>query len=62
MLPDLRLTERAATLHRFAETIGQGQPNELSAENNLWSYGAVMAGAQSARSSGRCVRVADLIC
>ena len=61
-LPALPYPERAGTLHLFAEAIRTGQPNELSGENNLWSYAAVMAGVQSAQTGGALVRVADLIC
>ena len=59
-LPDLPRTERAATLGLFAEAIRNGQPNELSGESNRWSFGAVMAGLESART-GLPVRVADVI-
>ena len=59
-LPDLPRTERAATLALFAEAIRSGQPNELSGESNRWSFGAVMAGLESART-GLPVRVADVI-
>ena len=61
-LPSLPHVERAATLHLFAEAIRHGQPNELSAGNNLWSYGAVMAGVQSARNGGVPVRVTEVTC
>jgi len=45
----LEFTERAATLHLFAESIRTGNPCEISGEGNLWSFGAVMAGVESAR-------------
>ena len=59
-LPDLSRTERAATLGLYAEAIRSGQPNELSGENNRWSFGAVMAGLESAKT-GLPVKVAEVI-
>ena len=59
-LPGLPRTERAATLGLFAEAIRTGQPNELSGESNRWSFGAVTAGLESART-GLPVKVADVI-
>ena len=59
-LSNLPRTERAATLGLFAEAIRSGQPNELSGERNLWSFGAVMAGLESA-GTGMPVKVADVI-
>jgi predicted dehydrogenase len=49
-----------ATLARFAEAIRSGKPAETSGADNLWSFGAVMAGVQSAET-GLPVRVAELM-
>ena len=49
-LPALEFSERAATLHHFAESIRSGQPAELDGSNNIWSFGAVIAGVESART------------
>jgi len=51
---------QAATLHQFAESIRSGQPAQTSGEDNLFSFGAVMAGVISARE-GRPVNVRELI-
>jgi predicted dehydrogenase len=58
--PPIEFTERAATLHQFAESIRSGQPCEINGDSNLWSFGAVMAGVESARS-GKSVDVRKLI-
>ena len=49
-LPPLQYSERAATLHIFSESIRSGQPGELDGSDNIWSFGAVMAGLESART------------
>jgi predicted dehydrogenase len=59
-LPTLEYSERAATLHHFAESIRSGKPSELDGADNLWSFGAVMAGIESART-GHAVDVRKLI-
>ncbi len=46
----LQFADRAATLHQFAESIRTGQPCEIDGDSNLWSFGAVIAGVESARS------------
>jgi predicted dehydrogenase len=58
--PALEFAARAATLHEFATVIRSGQTSELDGANNLWSFGAVMAGMESCRN-GRAVEVADMI-
>jgi predicted dehydrogenase len=50
VLPKLELEDRAATLHQFAEAIRSGQPAELDGSGNIWSFAAVIAGMESARS------------
>jgi predicted dehydrogenase len=59
-LPALEFSERAATLHHFSDAIQSGQPSELDGADNLWSFGAVMAGIESART-GQAVDVRKLI-
>jgi predicted dehydrogenase len=49
-LPALDFSERAATLHHFADSIRTGQPSELDGTHNIWSFGAVIAGVESART------------
>jgi predicted dehydrogenase len=49
-LPKLEFTERTASLHLFAESIRSGQPCELDGSDNIWSFGAVIAGVESART------------
>jgi predicted dehydrogenase len=56
----LPLTEQAATLRLFAEAIRSGQPPEISGEDNLRTFGAVMAAVRSA-CEGRDVEVAELL-
>jgi predicted dehydrogenase len=46
----LELTNRAATLHQFAESIQTGQPCEINGASNIWSFAAVVAGVESART------------
>jgi predicted dehydrogenase len=54
------LQAQAATLAQFIGAIRSGTPCEISGEDNLWSFGAVMAGVQSAQS-GLPVDVAPLV-
>jgi predicted dehydrogenase len=54
------LTGQAATLHAFAEAIRMSTPAQISGEDNLWSFGAVMAGVRSAEE-GRPVSVNDVV-
>jgi predicted dehydrogenase len=49
-LPQLEFSERAATLHYFAESIRTGKISELDGSNNIWSFGAVIAATESART------------
>jgi predicted dehydrogenase len=49
--PLLEREDRAGTLHRFATSIRDQKPTELSGENNIWSFAAVMAAIQSAQTS-----------
>ncbi len=58
--PALEFSARAATLHEFATVIRSGAVSELDGANNLWSFGAVIAGMESCRN-GRTVDVADMI-
>lgn len=57
--PALTLADQSATLHNFAQAIRTGTPAETSGQDNLNSFGAVMAGVQSARE-GRVVDVREL--
>jgi predicted dehydrogenase len=59
-LPALEFTERAATLHYFSESIRSGRSGELDGSDNIWSFGAVMAGLESAQT-GQTVDVRKLI-
>jgi predicted dehydrogenase len=59
-IDDLEWTGQRATLYLFAEAIRSGQPAEISGEDNLWSFGAVMAGVKSTVERRR-VDVIDLI-
>jgi len=56
----LERAEQSATLHLFAEAIRTGRPAEISGEDNLWSFGAVMAAVQSAEE-GSVVEVQALV-
>jgi predicted dehydrogenase len=56
----LEFSERAATLPYFSESIRSGRPSELDGANNIWSFGAVMAGIESAQT-GLWVDVRKLI-
>jgi predicted dehydrogenase len=57
---DIPLRAQAKLLHDFAEAIRTGKQPETSGQDNLWSFGAVMAGVISARE-GRTVDVQELI-
>lgn len=60
---ELRPIEREGaktTLHSFAEAIRSGTPAEISGEDNIHSFGAVMAGVISAREN-RSVEVREII-
>lgn len=59
-IPSQQLNGQAALLSRFAQSIRTGQPAETSGADNLWSFGAVMAGVVSAKES-RSISIADLI-
>jgi predicted dehydrogenase len=52
---------QARLLSDFARAIRTGEPAETSGADNLWSFGAVIAGVESARSGGKTVRVAELL-
>jgi hypothetical protein len=59
-IPGIPLESQAKLLSDFAESIRTNKPAETSGEDNLWSFGAVMAGVISAKE-GRTVDVAELI-
>lgn len=52
--------DQGATLHQFAVAIRTGQPAEVSGEDNLRSFAAVIAGVKSARE-GRPVALSELL-
>jgi predicted dehydrogenase len=54
-----RNTERQM-FYEFTEAVRTGVPAQISGHDNIWSFGAVMAGLQSAREGGT-VDVAKLI-
>ncbi len=56
----LPLNGQAHLLANFASAIRSGTPAETSGQDNLWSFAAVMAAVESAKSD-RAVRVADFI-
>jgi predicted dehydrogenase len=58
--PGIPLEAQAKLLNDFAQAIRSGQPAETNGEDNLWSFGAVMAGVISAKE-GRTVDVGELI-
>ncbi|HEY7087161.1 MAG TPA: Gfo/Idh/MocA family oxidoreductase [Tepidisphaeraceae bacterium] len=58
--PELPLSGQAAILKNFADAIRSGRPGETSGIDNLWSFGAVIAGVMSTQQ-GRTIDVADLI-
>ncbi len=51
--PALERDGQNATLHAFAEAIRSGTPAETGGEDNLRSFGAVIAGVQSAREAAQ---------
>ena len=59
-VPPAALNGQAALLAAFARAIRTGEPAPTSGADNLWSFGAVMAGVASARG-GRTVDVATLL-
>ena len=59
-IPPVERAGQAALLHAFAESIRTGVPAQTSGADNLWSFGAVMAGIISARE-GRGVNVRELL-
>jgi predicted dehydrogenase len=59
-VPEIALSGQAALLKCFADAIRSGQPGPTSGSDNLWSFGAVIAGVFSAKEN-RSVAVADLI-
>lgn len=56
----IELNGAHATLHALAEAIRTGQPAETSGQDNLHSFGAVIAGVKSAKE-GRTVEVREII-
>jgi hypothetical protein len=54
------MSGQAALLERFARAIRSNEPAETSGADNLWSFGAVMAGVISA-TEGRTVDVGSLL-
>jgi predicted dehydrogenase len=59
-IPPAPLNGQAALLSDFARAIRTGEPAATNGADNLWSFAAVMAGVESARS-GRPLEVAELI-
>jgi predicted dehydrogenase len=59
-IPKIELTGQAALIKRFAHAIRANESAETSGADNLWSFGAVMAGVISAME-GRTVEVASLL-
>jgi predicted dehydrogenase len=59
-IPQIEPVGQAALLKRFADAIRSGTAGETSGADNLWSFGAVMAGVISARES-RAVDVRGLL-
>jgi predicted dehydrogenase len=57
---DMTLTDRDAILHRFAQAIRSGQPAETSGADNLYSFGAIIAGMISAQEE-RFVEVSEVL-
>ena len=60
LLDEVPHAGQLGTLALLAHAIRTGETVELSAESNLWSFAAVMAGVQSAES-GQAVDVASLL-
>jgi hypothetical protein len=52
---------QAMLLTDFAEAIRSGKPAQTSGADNLWSFGAVIAGVTSARAGGKTIDVANLL-
>ena len=52
---------QAMLLAEFAQAIRTGKPAPTSGADNLWSFGAVIAGVMSARSGGKTVEVLKLL-
>ncbi len=59
-IPPIERAGQVELLHQFAMSIRSGVPAETSGEDNLWSFGAVMAGVVSARER-RSVEVSELL-
>jgi predicted dehydrogenase len=59
-IPATPLNTEQQMLHEFAESVRTGVPMQVSGHDNLWSFGAVMAGLKAAREGGT-VDVAKLI-
>ena len=58
--PAMHRTGQAHTLHDFAEAIRTGKPAETGGPDNIWSFAAVMAGVESAKT-GRAVDVREMV-
>lgn len=58
-LPQLPLVAQGKLLADFAQAIRSGVPAETSGEDNLWSFGVVVAGVKSAKE-GRWVEVEEV--
>jgi predicted dehydrogenase len=52
---------QARLLADFAKAIRTGQRAETSGKDNLWSFGAVIAGVMSAQKGGKAIEVAKLL-
>lgn len=52
---------QARLLGDFAKAIRTGEPAETNGRDNLWSFGAVIAGVMSAQKGGKAVEVAKLV-
>jgi predicted dehydrogenase len=59
-IPSASLTGQAATLSLFAQAIRSGVPAPISGEDNLKSFGAVMAGVKSAQEK-RAVSIDEML-
>jgi predicted dehydrogenase len=59
-LTPIEFAAQTALLRNFAHAIRSGEPAETSGQDNLWSFGAVMAAVRSARE-GRAVDVAEVM-
>ena len=60
-VPPAPLNGQAALLADFARAIRTGEAAPTSGADNLWSFGAVMAGVASATSGGSTIAVSDLL-